>query len=110
MPTFTPPTINVVRQAAGYHTHAQRRISQISQPMKQGQTLYKIGATWHLQLTPSQAVLDTADPVFLGGHWYTVDDDVLDEILAAGFTPSVLPEAFPSTTETFPSTSLFPSS
>lgn len=82
-PTTTVSSVRP-RQSAG-----QRAVARISGPLIVGQTLFKKNGTWFCQTSPGADVIAGADPVYVGGHMYEISQAIYDEIVAAGFAPSL---------------------
>lgn len=88
MPLITPPTVTV-SSVRPWQSGAKRAIARISGPLVVGQTLFKKNGTWFCQTSPGADVIDGADPVYVGGHMYEISQALYDEIVAAGFAPSL---------------------
>lgn len=55
-------------------------------PQPRGRTVLKIDGVYQTVDYPSQALLDTATEIYLGGHVYEVEPNVAQALTAAGYT------------------------
>ncbi len=90
MPTFTPPTSNLVpatipRGQKGFVQRAYQ-LFRFYGPFARGVAVLKIGGTYGNYVSPTQDQIDSATEVYLGGHSYTVTEAVKTALENAGYT------------------------
>lgn len=91
---FAPPVVYSVptslsdpREARrqGVNASTNRLFSHFS-PRARGRTVIRVAGVYQTVDFPSQALLDTASEVYLGGHVFEVTDTVAAALTAAGYT------------------------
>lgn len=55
-----------------------------------GRSVWRKGGVWFERHAPSDIELDGADPIYMGGHEYPIDQAAYDDLVAAGYSPEVV--------------------
>lgn len=79
---FEPPTVELTHSIDNGHIDYER--FGIRFKTLQGVTVYRIGGVWKALQSPPPEAWQAADIVFWGGHEYAVDDEIHNELVAAG--------------------------
>ena len=91
-PVFEPPTVEDVPRVLPETRGVPYLLMRHYSPLRRGRTVVKVGGEYQTVDNPEQSLLDTATEVYLGGHIYTVTQDVADALTSAGYGSGISPD------------------
>jgi hypothetical protein len=103
---FTPPTYTQSWHRHPGETQDEHNLAKFLGSRRVGYSLYKVGPTWFLKKSPSVNDVEGATYYFVGGHWYYVEESILDEIANQGIDIGWTPDPH----GTWPSIGTYPAS
>ncbi len=83
MPTFNPPTDELVRFADPFDTSIEHRLFRYLHPMERGRNVYKLTDDSYTENQPGD--MSTVAFTYHGGHVHTVSNAEAASLTAAGY-------------------------
>lgn len=83
MPTFTPPTDELVRWADPFDTSIEHRLFRYLRPGERGRNVFKLLDNSYTENQPGD--MATVAITYYGGHVHTVSDAEAASLTAAGY-------------------------
>ena len=83
MPTFTPPTDELVRWADPFETSVEHRLFRYLHPGERGRNVYKLTNNSYTEDQPGDST--TIAVTYHGGHVHTVSSAEAASLTAAGY-------------------------
>lgn len=85
MPLFSPPTADITPPIQVEHRGPALALFRHCKSRACGRTVLKIGGVYDTYDNPDANTVALATEVYLGGHVYSVSDEIATDLTAAGY-------------------------